>query len=73
VLNIFKKPSPSPTAPGPAAAAPTGNGQVWVNTETHVYHYPNSRWFGKTKNGKYLSEQDAIKEGDRAAKDEKAP
>ena len=70
--------SPSPakvakTAPTPRAtqAPGGGTGQVWVNTETHVYHKEGSKWYGKTKNGKYLSEQDAIKEGDHAAKNEK--
>ena len=48
--------------------APAANGQVWVNTKTGVYHYPGTRWYGNTKNGKYMSEQDAIKEGDRPAK-----
>jgi hypothetical protein len=45
-----------------------GHGLVWVNTETHVYHKEGSRFYGKTKKGKYVSEADAIKEGDRAAK-----
>jgi hypothetical protein len=77
-------PVPSPTASAsPAKVAKTiptpeatqapggGAGQVWVNTETHVYHKEGSKWYGKTKHGKYLSEQDAIKEGDHAAKNEK--
>jgi hypothetical protein len=77
-------PAPSPTASAsPAKVAKTvptpqatqapggGAGQVWVNTETHVYHKEGSKWYGKTKHGKYLSEQDAIKEGDHAAKNEK--
>ena len=61
------------TVPTPEATqAPGGGaGQVWVNTETHVYHKEGSKWYGKTKHGKYLSEQDAIKEGDHAAKNEK--
>ena len=61
------------TVPTPQATqAPGGGaGQVWVNTETHVYHKEGSKWYGKTKHGKYLSEQDAIKEGDHAAKNEK--
>jgi hypothetical protein len=35
--------------------------------DTHVYHKEGSRFYGKTKNGKYVSEADAIKEGARAA------
>jgi HK97 family phage major capsid protein len=34
---------------------------------SHVYHKEGSRFYGKTKKGKYVSEADAIKEGDRAA------
>jgi hypothetical protein len=60
-------------APEPQASqAPGGgSGQVWVNTETHVYHKEGSKWYGKTKKGKYLSEADAVKEGDKPAKNEK--
>jgi hypothetical protein len=43
-----------------------GNGRVWVNSATHVYHKEGSRFYGKTKHGKYMSKQDAIKEGDHA-------
>jgi hypothetical protein len=43
---------------------------VWVNTATHVYHKQGSRWYGTTKQGKYVSEQDARNEGDRAGKEE---
>jgi len=52
-------------APTPAAGG--GHGLVWVNTATHVYHKEGSRFYGQTKKGKYVSEADAIKEGDRAA------
>ena len=40
---------------------------MWVNTKTHVYHHAGSRWYGKTKEGKYMAEQQAIQEGVRAA------
>jgi hypothetical protein len=50
-------------------AAGGGPGQVWVNTQTHVYHKPGSRFYGKTKKGKYVSEQEAITEGDRPAQE----
>jgi hypothetical protein len=45
-----------------------GPGQVWVNTQSHIYHEPGSKFYGKTKQGKYVSEQEAIAEGDRPAR-----
>jgi hypothetical protein len=54
-----------------ATAAPGGgHGLVWVNSDSHVYHKEGSRFYGKTKKGKYVSEADAIKEGDKPAKRE---
>jgi hypothetical protein len=60
-----------PPAPQAAQAPGGGNGQVWVNTETHVYHKEGSKWYGRTKKGKYMTEADATKEGDKPAKNEK--
>jgi len=65
--------SPAPAKPAvtePATAAPAqggGHGLVWVNTESHVYHREGSRFYGTTKKGKYVTEQEAINEGDKAA------
>jgi hypothetical protein len=75
--SLFKpKPTASPAATsttGPvetnATPAPGGgHGLVWVNSESHIYHKEGSRFYGKTKQGKYMSEAEAIKEGDRASK-----
>ena len=75
--NLFRPRSSTSASPsaasvtgstGTATPAPGGgHGLVWVNTETHVYHKEGSRFYGATKKGKYVSEADAIKEGDRAA------
>ena len=71
------QPVPTPakaTASSSSASARTpGPGQVWVNLDSGVYHYPNTRYYGKTKSGKYMSEADAMKAGYHAAKDEKKP
>ncbi|MGH9435402.1 MAG: hypothetical protein ACRD06_05325 [Terriglobia bacterium] len=50
-----------------AQQAPS-NGMVWVNPKSKVFHVKGDRWYGKTKNGKYMTEAEAVKEGYRQAK-----
>jgi hypothetical protein len=52
-----------------ATPAPGGGpGLVWVNSKTHVYHSQKSRWYGTTKEGKYMTEEEAKTDGNRPAR-----
>ena len=48
---------------------PPVKGMVWVNLDSKVYHKEGSRWYGKTKSGKFMSEADAMKAGYTASKE----
>jgi hypothetical protein len=63
-------PSAAPSQAAPvtsqrAAPSPGGAGQVWVNTASKVYHCPGTRWYGKTKQGSFMSEAQAQAQGAR--------
>jgi hypothetical protein len=48
-------------------AAAKASGKVWVNVDSGVYH-KGGRWYGKTKNGKFMTVDEAKKAGYKAAK-----
>jgi DNA uptake protein ComE-like DNA-binding protein len=62
-------PTSASTKKAQAPEGTPGNGMVWVNTDSGIYHKDGSRYYGKTKVGKYMTEADAVKAGYRASKD----
>jgi hypothetical protein len=50
------------------AATPAHDGQVWVNTRSHVYHCPGTSGYGRSSAGVYMTEQAALAAGDHPAK-----
>ena len=64
---------PAPvSAQAPAAASTTTPGstastKVWVNTSSRVYHCPGTRYYGTTKSGTYMRQDDAQAAGHRPA------
>ena len=53
----------------PFATQSAGNPkvQVWVNTNSGVYHCPGTRWYGNTKSGKFMTQRAAQDKGYRPA------
>ncbi len=64
-----KTPAAVANASASDIAAAKSSGKVWVNTDSGVYH-KSGRWYGKTKQGKFMSEDDAKKAGYHEAKEE---
>jgi hypothetical protein len=62
-----KSESGSPSAAEIAAAKAAH--KVWVNLDTGIYH-KRGRWYGKTKNGRFMTEDEAKRAGYKAAKRE---
>jgi hypothetical protein len=71
-IEAYKKyVSPNPPIPesmsNRAPEAADTAGQVWVNTRSGKYWEPGSRFYGKTKQGQYMSEEEALQKGYRPA------
>jgi hypothetical protein len=50
------------------AKAPPWKGMVWVNTALWIFFREGDRWYGRTKEGKFMTEVHAKKAGHREAK-----
>ena len=55
VVTAFHASKPTPSD-NPTA-------KVWVNTKSGTYHCAGTRWYGKTKEGEYMSQKEAREKG----------
>jgi hypothetical protein len=68
-LYVSPNPPVSRVASPTAAGTPLNADEVWVNTKSGKYWKPGSRYYGKTKRGEYLSEEEAVQKGYLPAND----
>jgi hypothetical protein len=65
LLTGFATMAQTPVHQPPGGMTCPGDKLVWVNTRSNVYHFQGERYFGSTKEGKFICEHAADKEGDR--------
>ncbi|MDB6058474.1 MAG: hypothetical protein JWO95_2318 [Verrucomicrobiales bacterium] len=51
--------APTRTRSASEDAAAASSGKVWVNTDSKIYHRLGDRWYGNTKEGKYMTLKEA--------------
>jgi hypothetical protein len=56
-------PAPATTPPTATAPAAVGTGKVWVNTRSKIYHCEGTKFYGKTKDGEYMTQEEAKAKG----------
>lgn len=49
-------------------SAPAAGNQVWVNPNSGIYHRPGHKWYGRTSEGFYMSEDEARAKGYRPSR-----
>jgi hypothetical protein len=64
LIPVFAEAQTPNHTPPPGMTCP-GDKLVWVNTRSGIYHFQGERYFGSTKQGKFICEREADKEGDR--------
>jgi hypothetical protein len=60
---IAKSPPASDMLGLPFAPETATEGEVWVNTRSGKYFKPGSRYYGNTRQGKFMTEIDALDSG----------
>jgi hypothetical protein len=64
--STSKAPAPAANASDSDIASAKSSGKVWVNLDSGVYH-KGGRWYGKTKSGKFMTEDEAKAAGYKAS------
>jgi hypothetical protein len=59
--------TPAPRQRADTASLLTSDPQVWLNTNSLVYHCAGTRWYGATRYGEFVRESEAEARGARAA------